>query len=169
MDLQIYGSKVLREKSTSLIDNEINDELKAVLDDMVRVMRLANGIGLASNQVDINRRYFVMEIDDVIRKCINPEIVEVLSKEDVPMDEGCLSVPGIYKEVRRPDKIKVKYLNEDGVEVVEVLEGLWAKCFQHELDHINGFLFIDRISNINKNLIRKKLALLKRNSKPITY
>lgn len=169
MDLQIYGSKVLREKSTSLLEEEINDDLRFVLDDMIRVMRLANGIGLASNQVNINRRYFVMEIDNVIRKCINPELVEVLSVTDVPMDEGCLSVPGIYKRVDRPDKIKVKYLNENGIEVVEILEGLWAKCFQHELDHINGNLFIDRISSVNKNLIRKKLAMLKKNSKPITY
>lgn len=168
MELQIYEAKVLREKSTSLTLDEINDNLKDVLDDMVRVMRLANGIGLASNQVNINRRYFVMEIDEIIRKCINPEILEVLS-DLVPMDEGCLSVPGIYKPVERPDKIKVKYLNENGDEVIEVLEGLWAKCFQHELDHINGYLFIDRISSVNRNLIRKKLATLKKNSKPIVY
>lgn len=128
-------------------------------------MRLANGIGLASNQVNIGRRYFVMEIDDVIRKCINPEILEVLS-DNVPMDEGCLSIPGIYKPVLRPDKIRVKYLNENGEVIEEVLEGLWAKCFQHEIDHINAMMFIDRISPVNKNLIRKKLAILKRNSSP---
>ncbi len=165
MDIQVYEEKVLRTVSSELKLEEINDELRETLEEMVKTMRLANGIGLASNQVAIDRRYFVMEIDEVVKKCINPEILEVLS-EDVEMDEGCLSIPGIYKKVPRPDKIRVRYLDENANVVEEVLEGLWAKAFQHETDHINGMMFIDRISPLNRNLIRKKLELLKKNSRP---
>ena len=132
---------------------------------MVETMRLANGVGLASNQVDIDRRYFVLEIDEIVKKCINPEILEVLD-DNVEMEEGCLSIPGIFKRVARPNKIKVRYLDENGNVVEEVMEGLWAKAFQHETDHINGMMFIDRLSPINKSLIRKRLENIKRHSKP---
>lgn len=164
MDIQVYEAKILRTVSTALEKEEINDELRNILDEMVKTMRLANGVGLASNQVNIDRRYFVMEIDDIIKKCINPEIIEILS-DKVELDEGCLSVPGIYKKVARADKIKVRYLNEYGETVEEVMEGLWAKAFQHETDHINGMLYIDRLSPTNKALIRKKLDQLKRHGK----
>ena len=82
------------------------------------------------------------------------------------MEEGCLSIPGIFKRVARPNKIKVRYLDENGNVVEEVMEGLWAKAFQHETDHINGMMFIDRLSPINKSLIRKRLENIKRHSKP---
>lgn len=164
MDIQVYEAKILRTVSTALEKEEINDELRNILDEMVKTMRLANGVGLASNQVNIDRRYFVMEIDDIIKKCINPEIIEILS-DKVELDEGCLSVPGIYKKVARADKIKVRYLNEYGETVEEVMEGLWAKAFQHETDHINGMLYIDRLSPTNKALIRKKLDQLKKHGK----
>lgn len=165
MDIQVYEANILRTVSTELKKEEINDELREVLEEMVKTMRLANGVGLASNQVDIDRRYFVLEIDDIVKKCINPEILEVLA-ESVEVDEGCLSIPGIFKKVARPDKIRVRYLNEYGETVEEVMEGLWAKAFQHETDHINGMLYIDRLSPINKRLIRKKLETLKKYSQP---
>lgn len=165
MELQIYGAKILRTITTALKPEEINDELRKVLDDMVKTMRLANGVGLASTQVGIDRRYFVMEIDETVKKCINPEILEILDK-NVSVDEGCLSIPGIFKKVSRPDKIKVKYLNEYGEEVIEEMQGLWAKAFQHETDHINGMMYIDRLTPVNRNLIRKKLEIIKKNSKP---
>lgn len=165
MNIQVYEAQILRTVSTPLELDEINDYLRKILDDMVETMRLANGIGLASNQVAIGRRYFVMEIDDVIKKCINPEILEVLA-ENVEIDEGCLSIPGIFKKVGRADKIRVKYLDENANEIVEELEGLWAKAFQHELDHINGMMFIDRLTPVNKNLIRKKLERIKKYGKP---
>ncbi|WP_068268327.1 peptide deformylase [Caviibacter abscessus] len=165
MELQIYGAKILRTVTRALEPEEINDDLRKVLDDMVRTMRLANGVGLASTQVGIDRRYFVMEIDEIVKKCINPEILEILDK-NVSVDEGCLSIPGIFKKVSRPDKIKVKYLNEYGEEVIEEMQGLWAKAFQHETDHINGMMYIDRLTPVNRNLIRKKLEIIKKNSKP---
>ena len=165
MNIQVYEAKILRTKSTPLEKEEINDELRKTLDEMVETMRLANGVGLASNQVDIDRRYFVLEIDEIVKKCINPEILEVLD-DNVEMEEGCLSIPGIFKRVARPNKIKVRYLDENGNVVEEVMEGLWAKAFQHETDHINGMMFIDRLSPINKSLIRKRLKNIKRHSKP---
>jgi hypothetical protein len=165
VNIQVYEAKILRTKSTPLEKEEINDELRKTLDEMVETMRLANGVGLASNQVDIDRRYFVLEIDEIVKKCINPEILEVLD-DNVEMEEGCLSIPGIFKRVARPNKIKVRYLDENGNVVEEVMEGLWAKAFQHETDHINGMMFIDRLSPINKSLIRKRLENIKRHSKP---
>lgn len=165
MNIQVYEAKILRTKSTPLEKEEINDELRKTLDEMVETMRLANGVGLASNQVDIDRRYFVLEIDEIVKKCINPEILEILD-DNVEMEEGCLSIPGIFKRVARPNKIKVRYLDENGNVVEEVMEGLWAKAFQHETDHINGIMFIDRLSPINKSLIRKRLENIKRHSKP---
>lgn len=154
MNIYVYEDKILRTKSTPLEKEEINDELRKILDDMVETMRLANGVGLASNQVNIDRRYFVLEIDNIVKKCINPEILEIL-EPSVEVEEGCLSIPGIYKKVARPNKIRVSYLNENGEKIEEVMEGLWAKAFQHETDHINGMMFIDRLSPINKNLIKK--------------
>ena len=165
MNIQVYEAKILRTKSTPLEKEEINDELRKTLDEMVETMRLANGVGLASNQVDIDRRYFVLEIDEIVKKCINREILEILD-DNVEMEEGCLSIPGIFKRVARPNKIKVRYLDENGNVVEEVMEGLWAKAFQHETDHINGMMFIDRLSPINKSLIRKRLENIKRHSKP---
>ena len=165
MDIQVYGAKILRTMTRALEKEEINDELRKTLDEMVKTMRLANGVGLASTQVDIDRRYFVMEIDGTVKKCINPEILEILA-DNVSTDEGCLSIPGIFKKVSRPDKIKVKYLNEYGEEIVEEMQGLWAKAFQHETDHINGMMYIDRLTPVNKNLIRKKLEIIKKYSAP---
>ena len=165
MDIQVYGAKILRTMTRALEKEEINDELRKTLDEMVKTMRLANGVGLASTQVNIDRRYFVMEIDGIVKKCINPEILEILA-DNVSTDEGCLSIPGIFKKVSRPDKIKVKYLNEYGEEIVEEMQGLWAKAFQHETDHINGMMYIDRLTPVNKNLIRKKLEIIKKYSTP---
>ena len=96
-----------------------------------------------------------------IKKIINPEIIEE-SQEIVELEEGCLSIPGIYKRVKRPEKVKVKYLNENGKEIIEELDGIWARVFQHELDHLNGVLFIDKLSPLNKRLIAKKLLIIKK-------
>ena len=130
MNIQVYEAKILRTKSTPLEKEEINDELRKTLDEMVETMRLANGVGLASNQVDIDRRYFVLEIDEIVKKCINREILEILD-DNVEMEEGCLSIPGIFKRVARPNKIKVRYLDENGNVVEEVMEGLWAKAVSY--------------------------------------
>ncbi len=158
--IRIYGSEILREKAKRV--EEVNDEIKNLLDDMVETMLEAPGIGLAAPQIGINKMIFVFGIEENnIRKVINPEIVE-FGNEIVEMEEGCLSIPGVYKNVKRPKRIKVKYLNEDGEEVVEELDNILARIFQHEYDHLFGELFVDKIGTVGKKLIAKKLQKLKK-------
>lgn len=161
MKIALYGNPTLRKKSEQVELSHINDELKKTLEEMVTLMRKANGVGLAANQINIGKRFFVLEIEGTVKKVINPEIVET-SEEMAEYEEGCLSIPGIYKKVVRPEKIKVKYLNENGEEKVEELEEMWSRAFQHEYDHLEGILFTDRISILNKRLISKKLEVLKK-------
>ena len=159
MNIVLYEHPTLRTKSTEV--DIVDDELRKILDEMVETMRKANGVGLAANQVGITKRFFVLEVENKVRKIVNPEIIES-SDEIIEYEEGCLSIPGIYKKVNRPSEIKVKYLNEKGEEVIEELKEMWARAFQHELDHLDGVLFIDRISVLNKRLISKKLELMKK-------
>lgn len=159
MKIVLYGHPVLKEKST--VVEKIDDELKKILDEMVELMRKANGIGLAANQVEIAKRFFVLEIDEKVKKVINPEIIEY-GDEIVEYEEGCLSIPGIYKKVDRPEMIKVKYQNENGEIIEEELHDIWARAFQHEYDHIEGILFTEKLSIINKRLISKKIDVLKK-------
>lgn len=162
MKIVLYGHPVLKEKSTQV--EEINDELRNTLDEMVELMRKAKGIGLAANQVEIAKRFFVLEIDDIIKKVINPEIIEY-SDEIVEYEEGCLSIPSVFKKVERPEKIKVKYQNENGEIIEETLDGIWARAFQHEFDHIEGILFTEKLSPVNKRLVAKKIETLKKDFK----
>ena len=161
MKIVLYGTPILRKVSKKV--EKIDSELNETLDEMIVTMRNAKGIGLAANQVGIDKRFFVLEIEDEIKKIINPEILE-FSKELIEIEEGCLSLPGIYKKATRPRVIKVKYWNEKGEEVTEEMEDLWARAFQHELDHLDGILFIDKISPMSKRLISKKLDQLKKMS-----
>ena len=159
MKIIYYGNPVLREVSKEV--TEITDEIRQILDEMVETMREESGVGLAANQVGLTQRFFVGEVDGNVKKIINPKIIE-FGKEEIELEEGCLSIPGIYKRVKRPEKIKVKYLNEKGGTVEEELDGIWARVFQHELDHLNGVLFIDKLSPLNKRLISKRLAQIKK-------
>jgi peptide deformylase len=159
MKIVLYEHPTLRTKSTEV--DTVDDELRKTLDEMVDIMRKANGVGLAANQVDIPKRFFVLEVENEVKKIINPEILET-SEEIIEYEEGCLSIPGIYKKVNRPAEIKVRYLDENGKEKTEKLSEMWARAFQHELDHLDGVLFIDRISVLNKRLIAKKLDLMKK-------
>ncbi len=163
LNIYVYEAPILRKKSEEVV--EFNDELRNTLNEMVKTMRLANGIGLAANQVGIGKRFFVLEIDDEITKVVNPEILS-FGEEMVEFQEGCLSIPGIFKNVLRPESIVVRYQDENGNFVERELNGLKSRAFQHELDHIDGILFIDKISPMSRNLIRKKLEVMKKNSKP---
>ena len=163
MKIYVYESSILRTKSTEV--EVVDDELKLILNKMMKVMEEANGIGLAANQVGIDKRFFVLDVEGRKIKVINPEILE-FGDELVEFEEGCLSIPGIYKNVTRPEKIHVKYMDENNEIHEELLDGLLSRAFQHELDHLDGVLFIDKISPISKNLIRKKLQLMKKNSIP---
>lgn len=159
MNIVLYGDPTLREKSTPV--EKIDENLLETLNEMVILMRKAKGVGLAANQVGIAKRFFVLEIDGIVKKVINPEIIE-FGKEEVLADEGCLSIPEVYKKVSRPEMIKVKYINENNEEIEEELHELWSRAFQHEYDHVEGILFTDRLSVMNKRLVAKKLTVLKR-------
>lgn len=158
-EIRTYGDPCLSDVNQLIVD--IDDNIKKLLDDMLETMYKTNGVGLAAPQIGINKQLFVIDIGDGPRKIINPEILE-MSEECNDSDEGCLSVPGIYKKVKRADKIKVKYLNENGDTIEEEMEGFLAKAFQHENDHLNGVLFVDRISPLSRRMISKKLQLLKK-------
>ena len=155
MKIVLYGNPTLRVKSAEV--DKVDDDLRKTLDEMVELMRSANGVGLAANQVDIPKRFFVLEVEGNVKKVVNPEIIESGEKM-VEFEEGCLSIPGVYKKVTRPEKIKVKYLEEK----IEELTEMWSRAFQHELDHLDGILFTDRISVLNKRLVAKKLEVLKK-------
>jgi peptide deformylase len=134
---------------------KVDDDLRALMDDMLETMYEAPGIGLAAIQVGVARRVIVMDIsrgEDAPREpryFVNPEILWT-SEETAPYEEGCLSVPEIYDEVERPARVRLRYLNYQGETVEEEAEGLYAVCIQHEIDHLNGVLFIDHLSRLKR-------------------
>jgi peptide deformylase len=146
----------LRKKAVPV--DAVDDELRALIDDMFETMYAAPGIGLAATQVDVHRRLLVADVSSDKRAphvFINPVIVE---KDGVTVtEEGCLSVPGYYEEVKRAEHIRVRYLDRDGRECEDELEGLLAVCVQHEIDHLDGKLFVDYLSEAKRSRIRKKL------------
>ncbi|OQY06486.1 MAG: peptide deformylase [Fusobacteriia bacterium 4572_132] len=154
-----YGNPVLRKKAKKV--EEINEEILELLNNMVETMYDAPGVGLAGPQVGELKRLAVIDTEGVLKKVINPEILEMSEEKDIA-EEGCLSIPGIYGKVERPDKVKVKYLNEKGEEVIEELEGMPARAFQHEINHLDGILFVDKVTQLKKRLISKKLMKLKK-------
>ncbi|MGA2951406.1 MAG: peptide deformylase [Caulobacteraceae bacterium] len=132
----------------------VDDDLRALMDDMLETMYAAPGIGLAAIQVGVPKRVLVMDLarsdePKAPRYFVNPEVLWA-SDETAPYEEGCLSVPEIYDEVERPARIRMRYLDYDGHAVEEEAEGLLAVCFQHELDHLNGVLFIDHLSRLKR-------------------
>ncbi|HEY2708190.1 MAG TPA: peptide deformylase [Caulobacteraceae bacterium] len=132
----------------------VDDELRALMDDMLETMYHAPGIGLAAIQVGVPKRVIVMDLsrEEALepRFFVNPEIVWK-SEETQPYEEGCLSVPEIYDEVERPARVRIKYLGYDGKPVEEDAEGLFAVCIQHEMDHLEGILFLDHLSRLKRD------------------
>jgi peptide deformylase len=137
---------------------EFNEELGRVIDDMFETMYAAPGIGLAATQVDFHKRLIVIDVSEAHNEpvvLINPEI---LSREGVAeTEEGCLSVPGIFDEVKRAAKIRVRAQDRTGTVWERDLEGVLAVCVQHEMDHLEGKLFVDYLSDLKRQRIRKKL------------
>ena len=137
----------------------VDDRVRAVIDAMAETMYAANGIGLAATQVDIHRRIIVLDISetrDQLQVFINPEFT-VLNAEIYRYKEGCLSVPTFYEEIERPKHIHVRALNRQGQRFELQPEGLLAVCIQHEIDHLNGKLFVDHLSAFKRNRIKNKL------------
>src|SRR3954469_15221824 len=158
----------LRQISTPL--ESVDDEVRSLVADMFETMYAAPGIGLAAIQVGVPERILVIDLQEPAdpedpesqpvkdpRVFINPEIVEH-SAQDVPYTEGCLSVPDQYAEVDRPDGIRAKWLDLDGKPHDEEITGLLATCLQHEMDHLEGILFIDHLSRLKREMILKKLT-----------
>lgn len=137
----------------------VDDDLRKLVDDMLETMYDASGIGLAATQVNVHRRLLVMDVSeerDRPQVFINPQF-EVLDETLGHYDEGCLSVPGFYEEVQRPQQIRVKALDRDGEAFEAELDGIAAICLQHEVDHLDGKLFVDYISPLKRQRIRRKL------------
>ncbi|OFX04024.1 MAG: peptide deformylase [Alphaproteobacteria bacterium RIFCSPHIGHO2_12_FULL_66_14] len=150
-----------RLKKKSLPVEAVDAGVRQLMDDMLETMYAAPGIGLAAPQVAALRRVIVLDIDREETKTgplfmANPEVVEV-SDDDVVYEEGCLSVPEHYSDVARPARVRVRYLDRDGKKQELACEGLLATCVQHEIDHLDGILFIDHISSLKRNMILRKL------------
>ncbi len=142
---------------------EVNGEIRQLVEDMLETMYEAPGIGLAAPQVDVFKRVIVIDISEdksAPQVLINPELLETRGVE--LMEEGCLSVPGIYENVERADWIRVKALDRGGQPFEKEVSGLEAVCIQHEIDHLDGKLFVDYLSGLKRQRIRKKMEKQRR-------
>lgn len=141
----------------------VDDEVRRLVDDMLETMYDAPGIGLAATQVNVQRQVIVIDVSENRQEpliLINPEILAREGEEE--MEEGCLSVPGYYETVRRADRVRVRALNRDGEPFELDADGLLAVCIQHEMDHLDGKLFVDYLSPLKRSRIQKKLEKLAR-------
>lgn len=156
-----------RLKKTSLPVTDLTDDLRALADDMLEAMYHAPGVGLASPQVGILQRLIVLDCvkldSEAPRPLImfNPEII-ASSEETSVYEEGCLSMPEQYADVTRPAEVQVRWINRDGNEQNEEMSGLWATCVQHEIDHLDGKLFIDYLKPLKRQMITRKMVKFKR-------
>jgi len=154
----------LRRKSKKV--EKVDDDVRSLMNDMLETMYDAPGIGLAAIQIGVAKRIIVMDLAKENEKkqplyFVNPEII-TKSEIDLTYEEGCLSVPGQFAEIDRPDRCKIKYLDYDGKEQILNAEGLLATCIQHEIDHLEGILFIDYLSKLKRSMITKKLSKQKK-------
>ena len=152
-------------KQVSAAVETVDDELRALMDDMLETMYAAPGIGLAAVQVGMPMRVIVMDIsrgegEREPRYFVNPQITW-RSEETQPYEEGCLSVPDIYDEVERPARVKLRYLDYQGQAIEEEAEGIFAVCIQHEMDHLDGVLFIDHLSRLKRERAVQKVKKAK--------
>ena len=155
-----------RLKLKSELVKEVNDDIRQLIDDMLETMHSARGIGLAAPQIDVHKRIIVVDVvgedeDPQPLSMVNPEIIEV-SDEDMSHDEGCLSLPEHFSAVIRPTSVRVRYLDHKN-EICELdADGILAVCIQHEIDHLDGILFVDHVSALKRNMILRKLKKLKK-------
>lgn len=171
LDILIYGDPRLRERCAPV--EEITDELQRQIDEMADLMYKHKGIGLAAPQVGIMTRFFICDVDWVnhenggkkstpnLRVMINPEIVDE-SAEDLAFTEGCLSIPGVEGEVYRPEAVTILYEDLDGRQHTEKIDELLARVVQHERDHLDGILFVDRMGFVKRRMLAGQLNRLKK-------
>lgn len=168
-DILTVPDPVLKQVSTDV--ETVTDATRALIEDMLDSMYAANGIGLAAIQIGVPQRVIVMDLEwgrdeskpdhRAPRAFINPRITP-LTDELSPYEEGCLSVPEVYDEVKRPARVKLEYLDQAGNLVVEEAEGLFATCIQHEMDHLNGVLFIDHLSRLKRDRAVARVRKIRR-------
>lgn len=148
-DIHVLGSPVLRQRAEEVAT--VDDDLRALIDDMFDTMAAASGIGLAGNQIGIARRVAVVNAESQTFTMINPHVVEADGRD--VREEGCLSIPDAYGDVTRPDRIVLEALDEDGAPYRLEAAGLVARAIQHEIDHLDGILFIDHLSPMKRQLL----------------
>ena len=172
LPIYIYGQSVLRKKARPV--KKPTAELADFAGDMVETMRKANGIGLAANQVGDLRRVIVVDAGAIAESeeipaiaMINPEVVE--KEGSWPMEEGCLSIPGIREEVVRAEKIRVRFLDPELREQEIAADGLLGRVILHEIDHLDGVLFLDHLSTVKRKLLRGRLNKLERGEVDVDY
>ena len=164
MEILTEPNEILREKSLKV--DVVDSDIQKLMDDMLQTMYAAPGIGLAAIQVGVPKRIIVLDLfhkgqDKKPMFFINPEIIDK-SINNLTYEEGCLSVPGQFAEIDRPDKCHIKYLDYYGHEKEIKADGMLATCIQHEIDHLEGILFIDYLSKLKKTMIIKKLSKQKK-------
>jgi len=161
LDILHFPDPRLRTRAQEVL--AVDDQVRTLIDDMLETMYRAPGIGLAATQVNVHRRILVIDISNEQNEpgvFINPEILETYGSEE--MDEGCLSVPGIYERVQRAERVRFRALGRDGKAFELEVDGLLAVCIQHEIDHLEGKLFVDYLSQLKRQRIRKKLEKQRR-------
>ena len=158
LEIKEYGDPILREKALSV--EEITPDILNLIKDMAESMYASSGVGLAAPQVGVSKRIITIDEDEEkLLVLLNPEIIK--SEGEAVEEEGCLSVPGVYSEVKRSLKVTVKALNENGDPIEITKEGLTARALQHEIDHLNGILFIDKIGRMERQILLNKLKKIK--------
>jgi len=163
LEIRKYPEEILKKKAEAITD--INEDLHQLIDDMVETMYKANGVGLAAPQVGVSKRLIVVdtsprEANQSLIVLINPEISD--SEGEILSEEGCLSLPGFITRLKRKEKILVKGLDRKGKEIEVQATGLLARALQHELDHLEGILLVDRISPLKRELFRRKYLKAKK-------
>lgn len=154
LDIRIYPDPILKEVCKPVTG--FNADLKKLLDDMYQTMLVSNGIGLAAPQIGVNKRIAVIDVSeerDQRIELINPELT--LLDGTIPSEEGCLSIPEYRDTVKRAPEVKVKAQDRDGNEFEIEADGLLAICMQHEIDHLNGILFVDKLSRLKRELFKR--------------
>ncbi|MFN3751131.1 MAG: peptide deformylase [Thiobacillus sp.] len=145
----------------------VDDRIRKLVDDMAETMYAAPGIGLAATQVNVHERVIVIDISethDQLRVFINPELIAQSGTEE--SEEGCLSVPGVFDKVKRAERVTVRALDRDGKPFELAADGLLAVCIQHEMDHLQGKVFVDYLSSLKRNRIKTRLMKLAREHRP---
>ena len=177
LPIYLYGSQILRNENTE-VDLQDKEGVLKLIEDMKETLKVADGCGLAAPQVGVNKRLVIVDgrelsdtydyLKDFFRVMINPVVLEE-SEETCEYSEGCLSVPGIYAEVRRPSKIKVEYYNENFEKVVEEFDQFGCRMVQHELSHLEGNLFVVNLSPLRRKMLARKLQAISKGSVQTRY